>query len=221
MDDSAVSEAGSDPPPLPEDFDDEQMTLDEMAELDETGGIKAYDDAGETSIKKEEDGEGEDGDWKQRGWRKVGGPDAKEADAMDDDEDDEVAYEGVDGLSEDVFKSIEKQVAMCDKGAYAANRHAICMPRPWPAACKDGSQLYMVVCFQLDPTAAERVLKKGTPPKVAIAGDQTAEVDGVPVLQGMRFHILCGILLHATKGAARSEFATMWSGGVRCMWSGV
>ena len=36
MDDSAVSEADSDPPPLPEDSDDEQMTLDQMADLDET-----------------------------------------------------------------------------------------------------------------------------------------------------------------------------------------
>ena len=45
---------------MPEDSDDEQMTLDQLAELDETGGIKSYDDAGETSIKMEEDGEGEE-----------------------------------------------------------------------------------------------------------------------------------------------------------------
>ena len=76
---------------------------------------------------------------------------------------------------------------------------------PWPAACKDGSQLYMVVCFHLDPTAAERVSRGGAPLKVAIASDQTAEVDGVQVLQGMRFHIVCGILLHPCISSASSS----------------
>ena len=79
---------------------------------------------------------------------------------------------------------------------------------PWPAACKDGSQLYMVVCFHLDPTAAERVSRGGAPLKVAIASDQTAEVDGVQVLQGMRFHIVCGILLHPCISSASSSSST-------------
>ena len=56
-----------------------------------------------------------------------------------------MAYEGVDGLPEDVLASIEKQVANCDKGAYAANRHAICTPTPWPTACKDGSSRHLCV----------------------------------------------------------------------------
>ena len=75
MDDSAVSEADSDPPLLPEDFDDEQMTLDELADADETSGIKPMDDAGDCKLEEEggDGGDGADGDWKQRGWRKVGG----------------------------------------------------------------------------------------------------------------------------------------------------
>ena len=184
---TAMSEPDSSPPPEPSasEDEDEKITLDQIA--DETGDNKSNDEADETSVKMEEcdECEGEDGDWKERGYRKVGGPDIKEDDDMDEDE--EVAYPNLHELPEGVLTSIENQILKADKGVYTNNGNACCVPTPWPATHKDGGQLYMLISFHLKPTAAERVSRGGAPSRVAIAGDQTAEVDGVPELNGIRF----------------------------------